>query len=46
MNDIKIDPGSYSSYSVTPEGKVWDYKATKDEWNILHHTPLSMSVRM
>ena len=46
MNDIEIDSVSYSSYSVTPEGKVWDYNATMDEWNILHHTSLSMSVRM
>ena len=34
------------TYSITPEGKVWDFDAIKQEWNILNQSSLSMSVRM
>ena len=36
----------YNAYSIMPEGKVWDYDAVNDQWNVLHHSSLSLAVRM
>ena len=37
---------AFDEYSVCPKGKVWDYDAAKNEWNIIDHSSVAMAIRM
>ena len=37
---------AFDTYSITPQGKVWDFDPANQTWNILDQSSVSMSVRM
>lgn len=49
MSSVNVKPllvtAGFDEYCVTPKGKVWDFNATKNEWNIIDHSSVQMTVR-